>query len=473
MNEPVRAYPPALRALWAAVMVSLPVTSFRYYPHVFGTTQVKPLAFLPLVFAVPWALFLTWRARQWRWLAVVVPLLFFGLWALVSTLTGFFRQPAPWVGLSYPARALRAWLSFGVGLSFLLAALLFNRNLEELRFSLRWLYVGFVVVAVWGSLQVVALKVYYPLWPRLGHWQASFSAIGLLPHRISGMAYEPSWFANQLVGLYLPWLVASLAGGVSLFRWRAASAVLALVAAVLLVFTYSRGGVLTALAALLIVGLLALRRWLRGFRQSAAWRRAWPRLTAAGLLVGLVLAGSVALLLQNAYFASLFHLEPGQSVVRHFIEAHSGPRLAYAWAGLGVFAQHPWLGVGLGGSGFFLPQHLPSWSVTWLPEVARLTSRQYLAFLNPKDMYVRLLAETGIVGFVAFVAFVAMLVGYARRWCIGSADGRWVGLAAVWILVATALRWFTQDSLAMPTLWISVGLFLGPLAWALPAQSAP
>ena len=41
------------RTLWAAVLFTLPVTSFRYFPGLGETTFVRPLAFYPLALLLP------------------------------------------------------------------------------------------------------------------------------------------------------------------------------------------------------------------------------------------------------------------------------------------------------------------------------------------------------------------------------------------------------------------------------------
>ena len=41
------------RFLWAAVLFTLPVTSFRYFPGLGETTFVRPLAFYPLALLLP------------------------------------------------------------------------------------------------------------------------------------------------------------------------------------------------------------------------------------------------------------------------------------------------------------------------------------------------------------------------------------------------------------------------------------
>jgi hypothetical protein len=49
----------------------------------------------------------------------------------------------------------------------------------------------------------------------------------------------------------------------------------------------------------------------------------------------------------------------------------------------------------LGASGFYIYQNLPDWSLTTVPEIASSLSPENRLYPNPKNLYVRLLAETG------------------------------------------------------------------------------
>ena len=451
----------AEKLLWGLVLFTLPVTSFRYYPDFFGTTQVKPLAFLPLAPYLLLAGLRILRERRFRWLSNLVPLGVFALIALLSTAHGWLLNPPPLFGITYGHRALRAWLSFAIGLAFLVGALWAYESEADLFWALRWLYAGFLVAAIWGTLQVAAIRGHILPTDTLSRMQRTFSINGLLPRRISGMAYEPSWFAEQLVILYIPWLAAALLSGKRLLRHWWLEALLLVWAGFLLLFTISRSGILVTLVAGASVSLLSLLLWGRQRLSADFLRRAWPRVLGGAAAVALLLAAGFAWLMQINYFAALFHLKPGKTWVGYIVDIYAGPRLAYAWAAASLLERHPWLGVGLGASGFSIYDLLPEWSRTMLPEIARHIAPVHRIFLNPKDMYVRLLAETGLLGFLAFMAFVLHTIGRSLFWWTQSGRAhRLLGIASLWIVVTILLYWFTQDSLTSPQVWLSLGTIL-------------
>ena len=131
------------RLLWGLVLLTLPVTSFRFFPLLGKHTYVRPLAFYPLVL-----LFLVLFFRLWRkeiklpWSNALLPLLLFFLIVVFTTGAGAFLAPIPMRGQEYWGRALRAFLTFGIGLSFFVAALWMHRDKDDLRHSLKWLYAG-------------------------------------------------------------------------------------------------------------------------------------------------------------------------------------------------------------------------------------------------------------------------------------------------------------------------------------------
>jgi hypothetical protein len=64
------------------------------------------------------------------------------------------------------------------------------------------------------------------------------------------MAYEPAWLAGQIATVYLPWLFASLLTRLRVTRFKWLEMILLGFAILLLLATFSRGGLLTVAGAL-------------------------------------------------------------------------------------------------------------------------------------------------------------------------------------------------------------------------------
>jgi len=459
------------RFLWGAALFTLPVTSFRYFPFLGDSTYVRPLSLYPIaLLLLLLASQLLQKKETFPRAGTLTPLLAFVLVALAATGIGLLLNPLPMRGFEYFGRVFRAWITVIIGLSFFLAAVWMNRTEDDLRFSIKWLLAGFVVDILWSGVQ--ALAFYTPLLKKVTvtHWQRAFSMRELVKtNRVSGMAYEPAWLAGQIATVYLPWLVASLLTRLRVTRFRWLEVVLLGFAVLLLLATFSRGGLLTAVGAFLLTILFVGRTELRsvwtwfaaGFQGGGNW------LLRAGVILVLVgsLAGAGMFLSQKGYITRLFNTQ-ADSVEDFIIENSAGARAAYNYGALGAYDENPIMGVGLGASGFYIYDHLPDWALTTVPEIARQLSPESRLYPNPKNMYVRLLAETGLVGFFIFVAFLFSVLGDALHALASKTTAaRYLGIAGIFSWFAIALYNVTQDSFATPNLWINFGILVGMTAF--------
>ena len=457
-------------------MFTLPVASFRYFPFLGETTYVRPLALYPIALLLPLLALQLVRGRMSLPRAgALVPLMAFVLFALTATGVGALLDPVPLRGQDYFGRAFRAWVTLIIGLSIFLSAVWMNRNEDDLRFTVKWILAGFVMTVLWSGIQ--ALSFYTPFLEKetVTHWQLAFSMRELVKtNRVSGMAYEPAWLAGQIATIYLPWLFASLLTRIRVTRFKWLEIVLLGIALLLLLATYSRGGLLTAVFALVFTFLIAGRRELRaawtwfisGFQRGGSWLL---RVGILGVALG-ALVGAGLFLGQKGYIARLF-TSRADSLEEFVIQNSAGARAAYTFGALGAYEESPLAGVGLGASGFYIYDHMPDWAMTTVPDIARQFSPENRLYPNPKNMYVRLLAETGLVGLFMFVAFLFSLLGdslLALKY--NTPVLRYLGIAGLFSWLAIGMYNATQDSFATPNIWINLGILAGMTAYALKSE---
>ncbi len=482
------------RLLWGLVLLTLPVTSFRYFPLLGKHTQVRPLAFYPLALLYL-VLFLrlviasgATRALQGKqsprndrlslpWSNALLPLLLFFLLTIFATATGAFLSPIPMRGQEYWGRALRAFLTFSIGLSFFIAALWMHRTQDDIRHSLKWLYAGLFLTMIWSGVQ--ALAFYTPLLTKaqVSEWQLLFSMRGIPKlRRVSGFAFEASWLAGQLATLYIPWFVASLLTRFHATKFKWLEPLLLLGALVTLLLTYSRGGLLIVLAAtgvtILVAGRKNIQRslyWLTHISEKA------KRISGLGLRLLVILLivgiawGGISFLVQQNYVNRLWTVE-ADSLADYFIKTNAGGRMTYLWATVDVFREHPFLGTGLGASGFYLFEKYPDWALSNVPEVTKQLSPASKLYPNPKNLALRLLAETGFFGFILFSTFffsiLAQVITALRR-----DEMKLIGIAGLFTWIAILIYYFMQDSFAMAELWVNFGIILGITSFVPPSNS--
>ncbi|HNO95583.1 MAG TPA: O-antigen ligase family protein, partial [Anaerolineales bacterium] len=390
------------RLLWGLALLTLPVTSFRWFPGLGEGALVRPLALYPLAFLLPLLLIQALRKKiQLTWAGAFVALGTFILFVFFSSAIGSLINPISLRGQVYNGRTIRALLTLFIGIAFFVSAVWMNKNEEDLRFTVRWIFAGLCLDIAWSGLQAVTFYTGLLEKEMVTHWQLAFSMRELVrTNRISGLAYEPAWLAGQIATTFFPFLFAAVLTKYRVTRLSWLEPALLAVTTLVLLATYSRGGLLIILGTSGLLMLLFGRDILKGM-----W--AWfisgfrgrisdfaLRIGMVAVLVGIV-AGAVLFLGQKNYFRRLWEIN-AESLSEYIVDINAGARGAYSVGALGAFSEYPLTGVGLGGSGFYIYQNLPDWALTTVPEIAKQLNPSNKLYPNPKNLYVRLLAETGL-----------------------------------------------------------------------------
>ena len=454
--------------LWGAVLLALPVTSFRWFPFLGEGTFVRPLALYPLALLLPLLLVQAFRKKIHLYSAgAFVALAVLILFVFTATSFGVMFDPLPLRGQTYFGRAIRALVTLLIGVAFFIAAVWMNKDENDLRFSARWIFAGMCLDIFWSGLQAVTFYTDLLEKEMVTHWQLAFSMRELVrSNRISGLAFEPAWLAGQFATVFIPFLFASLLTNYRVTRLKWLEPVLLAFSLLVLLATYSRGGILVTIAAAGLTTLFLGRDMLR-----AIWN--WfvggfhAHVLDVAIRVAILLAvvgfitGAFLFLGQKEYFSRLWNIN-ADSLNEYIVDINAGARGAYSVGAMAAFEQHPWSGVGLGASGFYIYENLPDWALTTLPEIARQLDPANRSYPNPKNLYVRLLAEIGLIGFFLFLAFQFHLLGdildlshRKEPWA------RFAVTAGVFAWLAITFYNFTQDSLATPNIWLVPGILVG------------
>ncbi len=456
------------KVVWAIFLVSLPVTSFPYLPaELGGKTQVRPFMIYPLIILL---ILVTLPRLFTKPLPITfLPLFAFIAVAMVSSILSLTLDIEAFKGVTLASRLLRSFITLGIGVAVYLTVVLYHRHWEDLRFSLRWLYIGFVFVLFWGSLQAIYIihfnQTYFSV---LNKIQSLISTQDLYTTRISGFTYEPKWFAEQITFLLMPWLLASVISRRSVYNWNykfvSVELLLMVWSTVVLVFTFSRTG-LFVLVLLTFTSVLLSRSFRKPHKHAPPLpiRRRWLRvleatLAALALIVIIVFAGS-----RNPYFARLWrYWSDDRAGKKSYLEYIAfGQRFAYAETALRIYEDYPILGVGLGNYAFYFEKKLPDRPWQNLPEIIRqiTPTERGNQLITPKNLYARLLAETGLLGTITFTTFVIAVLGCSLYLIFAPhPEYRFWGLAGIFGIIVFATVVFSTDSFAIPNLWVVFGL---------------
>ncbi|MBK8428150.1 MAG: O-antigen ligase family protein [Lewinellaceae bacterium] len=462
------------RILWALALIAIPVTSFRWFPLLGESrTLVRPLAMYPLGLLFQLLLFQAWRGtRKLTWASAFVPLGAFVLFVITSSSIGLLTNPIPLYSQDYTGRTVRALVTMSIGLIFFFSAAWMNTSEDDFRFSIKYLLVGLCLNIAWSGLQATAFYTSLIEKDMLTQWQLAFSMRQLdNTRRISGLAFEPAWLAGQLATIYIPILFAAVLTNFRLTLNRWLEPVLLALSLLLLLATYSRGGLLVTLAGtgitFLIFGRGVMRSmwtwFINGFRS-----RVFDALIRVGMIAAILaaLGGSILFLSQRNIFRNLLTANT-DSLTEYIVGINAGGRGAYSAGAWAAYEKYPFTGAGFGASGLYIYQNLPDWSLTTLPEIARQQSPENRLYPNPKNIYIRLFAETGIIGFFLYLAFQLYLLGDALSISLQKQPwARFAAIAGVCAWLGITFYNFTQDSFAMPNLWLVTGIMVGLSAYS-------
>lgn len=468
------------RLLWALTLVALPVTSFKYLPFMGSGTIVRPLALYPLVLLMAVLALRQLRGeRIFRWPGATTILFMFGLSALGATLLGDLLAPIPLFGVEYWDRALRAIITLVIGVMFFLAAVWMHQEEEDLIFSVRWMMVGLAASIVWGIIQFIGLNTENR--DLLNEIQQTFSIRGTVKNRrVSGFAYEPSWLASQLVAIYMPWLIAALMTGLATLPkltfknrlWRIWEPILLLGAILLMFMTYSRSGLATLAG---ITALTALMFGRENVQRAWGWFRAgfnrqpgggpMAQIKALGsralilLTLMMILAGAAAYLADHEYISRIWTTDTSD-FWKYMTRISFSPRLSYWIGAMAAFDENPITGVGLGASSFRIYANLPDQVLVGVPEITQALDQEF--FPNPKNLYFRLLSETGLIGFSLFMAFWLALLAQAMSLLHSPKPVmRFLSVAGMITIGGLFLQAVSLDSFALPEFWVNIGILAG------------
>lgn len=459
------------------MILCLPFTSLPLVVSLVGSNTVGAASGIFLfLLVICWLL--PYTVKGGKYPIQTLPLATFGLAAVLSTVLAAFLPLKPFKDVGIIQNEIGALLTLGVGICFYLVTATWPRNSDDLARAgklLNWsgviiLAAAFIQAAVWFSLGG------YPQWMRELH---NFFSVGpLFRQRVTAFTLEPSWLANQLNLLYLPFWLAATVQRWSAFRFRILRLtfenLLLIAGIVTLLLTLSRIGLLALLLMLAYLSVRAnlwLVRRLQGqvvsrLAGSRSIQRLGRTLIYLSIFVALA-AGYLALLFGVGYVLSqvdrrmadvfVFSLDHQNPFLRYAERLNFGARVVYWETGWEIFNDYPWLGVGLGNAGFFFVDRISPFG--WkLLEVRELIYRVPM-LPNLKSIWVRILAETGIAGFSFFVSWLYFLWQSTRRLDFTpSSLLRTLGWMGKFTLIGLLLEGFSLDSFALPYLWFSAGL---------------
>jgi hypothetical protein len=469
---------------WAAFILLLPITSLPLLSRLAGNTMVAPASLIPFAWIVIfWFVFHV--VKKGTLPRESIPFLLFVSIAVIASGLAFFLNTPPFKDKNIAGEEITAILTLLIGAAFyLVTAAWLAKSQSRVMFTLKCLDICGSILLLWAVLQGFYIFIFHSNYPAaLENIQAIFSTRGLFFGRITGFAFEPSWLAQQLNLLFLPFWLAATVTGWSAFElriWKISLENIFLAIGAIVLFISSRIGTLSLLLVLAFLGIYfniglakRLQKWvLEHFIHFPDLFRKVMRSVLPVILV-LVFLGAYALSAiilvyglshvdwRLARFFQVTTVDQWAlltgNIYSFFNYLAFAERFVYWVAGWEIFNLSPLFGVGLGNAGFYFQKALPAYSWS-LPEVMDAYFRSS-ALPNIKSLWVRLLAETGVVGFSAF--FTWCIVVLRSAWSLKQRQSqlfKTVGWFGLFVLIAFVFEGFSTDTFALPYFWLSLGI---------------
>jgi hypothetical protein len=485
------------RVLLFLVLVGLPLTSFPLLSRLSGGALVSPFSFIPLailllVWLVPYLL------ERGKFPAETAPLFYFVLVAIAVSTLAFFMDGYYARGRDFFDQSIRAFVTLVIGLSFYLFFSVYPRDEKGFQRVLRFIYIGGVLLIGFSLVEFAFLRIYgsartMPGWfMRIRSVLANQSPSVFIVNRIAGLAYEPSWYVREFNLVLFPLWLSAVYQRKSIFKWRLwifqVEDFLMLAGLVVFGLSSPRIGLLAFIASLAYIVLMLVSRlhgkiteWYLARRKSPPKNPVGVKVVLAVLMVviALIAAGGALFgymgvasqwdyryerLFSGEAFAELNLFPLSEDSLIHFSEQLSFmERMIYWYGGWHTFNDYPF-GVGLGNAGFYFNDRVNGQAFKSVEMRNLIYRAPYLS--NTKNLWVRLLSETGFPGLVVFLVWLIVLWrSSALMRKRGSGTLQIVGLAGQLFLLAYILEGFSMDSFAMPYQWLMAGLISAGGMW--------
>jgi O-antigen ligase len=454
--------------LWGVLFFTLPITSMPLVSKIVGGTMVAPPAILFLAAILVFG-FVPYLLRNGSFGIQNTAIFLFFTVACISASLSFFYVIPTYKILPGWRETIEALVTIAMGIGYFVAVQTWVVTEKRLKIVLNIVNASGAVVIIWAMTQALYwhIDLHYPLWMRV--IQESLSNGTMFARRATGFAFEPSWLAHQLNVFYFPiWISAVYFRRSALHKrlWIFQIEDFLFVGAmIVLMFTSSRIGILGFIMLAGFMFLLMQQKfilWIKTFvHAERKWKWIQPSIIVILLCLyaGMLFGAAKVLQRRDPRMEEMFKFDT--IVSGDFFEYAKNltfaSRVVYWQTGMDVFKEHPIIGVGPGNAGYYFYDEMSDdgWG---LIEVRQILIRDS-GLPNIKNFWVRLLAETGVVGFFSFLAFLLVIIRSGNYLTKTRKDlSQNIGFAAILVCIAMIGEGFSLDSFALPYTWLIFGM---------------
>ena len=453
---------------WYILVFLLPFTSLPLASKLLGSEMVAAPSIL-ILFVLLVILIFSLSKGTLKIQTLLQPALVFGLLAIFSSLLAFWLPFPIQKDFSIFRNIIEGIGTLFIGISFYFVTIQIIRSEKVLNKTLRIIAYSFIPLMIWCLFQFVFGQIVkeYPIWMETIQKYITTSGT-LYRNRLTGFAFEPSWLAHQLNMFYIPIWISSTLNRRSVFKRVFQKLIIEdfflIISIFIIIFSKSRVGWITFFVVISYLFITLNQRIIKIIQEKY---KATNFRFLLKILPVIFIFSYILILITGLFFfskfdsrmESLFEIETYQnrnlfSIANEFVFAE---RILYWQTGWQVFNDYPIFGVGLGNVGFFFEEYMPSFA--WALDEPRHLIYQANYQGNVKNLWVRLLSETGIIGFICFAIWLVLILLKTNQYQLSKSPlHNYWGLVGRIALITLLIEGFSIDSFALPYYWIILGL---------------
>ena len=311
------------------------------------------------------------------------------------------------------------------------------------------IFYSFIIVCVYSFFEILVvsfgLEQFIPVLKLFNYFPFTEVKLDYTYRRISSVTWEPPYLAIYLITA-AGWMFSYILTSKGIIKFLPALAIL-----ILAFFSGSR----TAL----VVVFIQLLVFLFALLNTSKYQKYLIYFLAISILgSGLTFVGSKGKVIQSAK-EKLETLDFKNNLTKSI---SNKSRFGIQYANLKVFKGHPIIGVGFGQQAYEARYYYPEWATkdnyefdhTYLNERVK-------AFPPGYNLYIRLLAETGLLGFILFLMFL-LSIGLQIRGMLKTQTGiiRIIVIVLLVSYVGFMVNWLQVDTFRLFGFWVFLAFLL-------------
>ena len=307
--------------------------------------------------------------------------------------------------------------------------------------------ISFIIISIYSILEIFIMKFGFNFLTQtlylFDYFPFTESYLDFKNNRISSVTFEPPSLATYLLTI-APWMLSYI---ITHKKWT--KYIPAVLVFVFTFFSGSRAGIFIIVVQYVLFFIVLINFF------------NWQKYVVKAILFALVGCGLLALIKGKVITSYIVEKATSFALDDEDHTLSNRSRLGIVYANFQVFKHNPISGVGLGQQAFLAKDLYPAWAVKGNYEFEE-------KYLNPKvknfppgyNLYIRLLAESGIVGFLLFLSLIIFTLYMCIKPILRKDKLALLYIISLISIVGMLLNWLKMDTFRVFTFWFTLAFLV-------------